>query len=313
MSMFPIAVDTASQELRKNSHKAAKTRATILIMGETGVGKELLARDIHNHSACHTGPFVAINCAAIPANMVEAIFFGYERGAFTGAEQQFAGKFEQAQGGTLLLDEVSEIPLELQAKLLRVLQEQKMERLGGKQLIELNVRIIAATNVDLKQRVSQGLFRQDLFYRLSVFPIYCLPLRERREDIVPLMDHLILKYSSQLGITPPSITQQARQAFKAYTWHGNVREMENVIHRALILADKPTLDTSDFMLEEQTINSSSSTMLGSVLKENETLTILNILKDTQGNRELAAKKLKISPRTLRYKLSKLRLVGIDVP
>jgi len=308
MNVSPIAEDVTSMKMLAIAKKAAKSNVTVLINGETGVGKEVLARYIHLHSAYESGPFVAVNCAALPDNMIEAILFGYEKGAFTGAIQSYAGKFEQAEGGTLLLDEIADMPMSLQAKVLRVIQEREVERLGGKGLIPLNVRLIAATNKILKQQVDLGLFRSDLYYRLSVLPIHCAPLRERKADILPLANRFIAKYASQLDIARPTLTQAAIDKLTAYPWPGNVRELENIIHRVLILSEQHALDADAF-----TFDSSFKTISDSSLKNGETTLILNVLRQTAGCRELAAKKLQISARTLRYKIQKLKSNGIAVP
>lgn len=314
---LPIVEDPRSKAVLEIARKAAKSKANILISGETGVGKELLARYIHYHSAFFNGPFISVNCAAMPDNMVEAILFGYEKGAFTNAINSYAGKFEQAQHGTLLLDEISEIPLGLQAKLLRVLQEREVERICGKKIINIDVRVIAATNQDLKQLAEAGMFRKDLYYRLNVLPIHCPPLRERPHDIIPLADYFISQHADALGKTRYPLTECAKQKLLSYAWPGNVREMDNVIQRALILTEKCVLDESDIELHESENSKVENTIfidqMDSKLKVNEAQTIMNVLKETNGCRGIAAKKLNISPRTLRYKISKLKSIGIKIP
>lgn len=318
--MLPIAVDPKSKTTLEIAHKAAKTNATVLISGETGVGKELVARYIHIHSNFNRGPFVSINCAALPENMFEAILFGYEKGAFTSAINSYAGKFEQAQDGTLLLDEISEMPISLQSKLLRVLQEREIERLGGKKQVKVNVRVIAATNRSLIQQVAMGAFRSDLYYRLNVIPINCAALRERPLDIIPLVEFFIKKYSQDLEKNPPELTNAAKKKLQTYSWPGNVREMDNLIQRALIMTNKNVLDIDDFSISDDALLLSGNNeseiegvRFNSKLKENEAKIIVDVLKEADGCRDTAAKKLNISPRTLRYKISKLKSIGIKVP
>ncbi|GAL14349.1 flagellar regulatory protein FleQ [Vibrio astriarenae] len=211
------------------AHRAAQTDATVLITGESGTGKEVLAKYVHQHSPRKDAPFVAINCAAIPESMLEAVLFGHVKGAFTGATTSQAGKFEEADGGTLLLDEIGEMPLAVQAKLLRVLQERQVERIGSHKAIELDIRIIAATNVDLQQAVSERRFRQDLYYRLDVLPLQWPPLRERKEDILPLAEHFIAKYNRGCNETC-RLTAEAQQALVSYDWVGNIRELETLFN-----------------------------------------------------------------------------------
>ncbi len=304
----PIVHDARSKATLDLALKAAKSRATVLLEGETGVGKEVLARFIHQHSTFATGPFVSINCAAIPENMVEAILFGYEKGAFTNAINSYAGKFEQADGGTLLLDEISEIPLSLQAKLLRVLQEKEVERLCGKKSIPINARIIVATNKNLEELVANGTFRNDLFYRLNVLPIYCAPLRERPQDIIPLAEYFIRQHAENQPI--PVLTREAKEKLLHYTWPGNIREMDNIIQRALVWAENASIQADDLHIS---LESHSFGKLNSTLKINEAKLILDALKEFDGSREDAAKKLNMSPRTLRYKISRFKLIGLKVP
>lgn len=314
LETFLIAEDPHSKRTLEIAQKAAKSNATILISGETGVGKELVARYIHYHSVFHTGPFISVNCAALPENMIEAILFGYEKGAFTNAINQYVGKFEQAQGGTLLLDEISEIPLGLQAKLLRVLQEREIERLGGKNLIAVNVRIIAATNRDLRQQVAAGFFRNDLYYRLNVVPIHCAALRERPLDILPLADYFMNKHSKLLNIKTPVLSESARKMLVQYSWPGNVREIENVIQHTLIMMNSDVIDAHQIALNEENLEAEYDfKQLDSQLKVNEAKVIMDVLKETAGSRGIAARKLNISPRTLRYKISKLKSIGLKVP
>ncbi|QPK65401.1 sigma-54-dependent Fis family transcriptional regulator [Methylomonas sp. LL1] len=333
-----IVTDANMKKLYGLVDKVAKTSVTMLLEGESGTGKEVLARYIHRNSHYHAGPFEAINCAAIPENMLEAMLFGYEKGAFTGASQSMPGKFEQAQGGTLLLDEISEMDLGLQAKLLRVLQEKEVERLGSQRKIALNVRILATTNRKLKDYMRQGRFREDLYFRLNVFPIRIPPLRERVGDILPLAGELLMKHSPH-----------ARGAFRfdpvaaaklqAYHWPGNVRELENVVQRALILQGGGCITADDLLFEDDDMGSISHwhpsrqpivvpavanaadpvdesaelQSLGEGVRSAEEKIILQILNEARGNRKATAEKLGISPRTLRYKIARMKEAGVSVP
>jgi two-component system response regulator FlrC len=244
----PVASAESSQHLLELARRVAASDCTVLIVGESGTGKEVLARFIHRFSARSNGPFVAVNCAAIPENMLEAILFGYERGAFTGAHTAHPGKFEQAQGGTLLLDEITEMPLSLQAKLLRVLQEREVERLGGRTPIALELRVLATTNRRLREEVAAGRFREDLYYRLNVFPLGLAPLRLRRDDILPLAMQL-LGQRSRVGEPIPALSADAAQVLLTYPWPGNVRELDNVLQRALILVNGPVISREHIQFE----------------------------------------------------------------
>lgn len=308
-----IAEDPKSIAILEMARKAAKSPATVLISGETGVGKELLARFIHHYSSFNEGPFVSINCAALPDNMIEAILFGYEKGSFTNAINSYVGKFEQAQNGTLLLDEISELPIALQGKLLRVLQEREIERLGGKKLIEINVRVIAATNRDLHQLAQAGSFRSDLYYRLNVIPVHFLPLRSRKLDIIPIAKYLIEQHAVQIGRVIPILTHAATEKLLAYNWPGNIREMDNVIQRALIMTDGEVISDTDLLLMNQENEVTEQAVFTSKLEANEAKIIIEVLTEAAGCRSLAARKLNMSPRTLRYKISKLKSVGLIVP
>lgn len=321
--------DAAMKKLYQLMTRVAKTDVTVLLQGESGTGKEVVARYVHEHSAYRKGPFVAVNCAAIPENMLEAMLFGYEKGAFTGAVQAAPGKFETAQGGTLLLDEVGELNLALQAKLLRVLQEREVERIGSHKTIELNVRILAATNQKLKQSVESGAFREDLYYRLSVFPVKIPALRERPRDIVPLAAELLRRHSPA-GKPIPSFEPSAQQKMLAYHWPGNVRELENVIQRALIFKMGDSISAGDLLFETDDVNlpdlpmtadrppaeqprEAGSGGLGEQVRSAEEQMILQTLQDENGNRKQTAEKLGISPRTLRYKLARMKQGGIALP
>lgn len=316
-----IAEDEKMQSLKLLTSKVAQSGATVLLHGESGVGKEVFAQFIHNQSTRSSQPFVAINCAAIPENMLEAVLFGYEKGAFTGAIQSTPGKFEQAQNGTLLLDEISEMDASLQAKLLRVLQEKEVERLGGRKTIKLDVRLLATTNRNLKKEVESGRFREDLFYRLSVFPIHIPPLRERVADIIPIASRLINKHA---GSPEPKLTlsASAQQKLLNYSWKGNVRELDNVMQRALIFMDNNEITAEFIHLESDEYKSmnvvqqadivSQESELVNGLKDREQQLILEALKAGNGSRKYAAERLGISPRTLRYKLARMRDSGIAV-
>lgn len=317
----PIAVDKKSIELLMLARKVATTDASVMVLGPSGSGKEVLAQYVHYNSARADQQFVAINCAAIPENMLEATLFGYEKGAFTGAIQACPGKFEQAQGGTILLDEITEMDLGLQAKILRVLQEREVERLGGRKTIKLDVRVIATSNRNLKEAVIEGKFREDLYYRLNVFPLTWLPLAQRRDDILPLAKHLIEKICYKNIENIPELNAGARSKLIAYEWPGNVRELDNVIQRALILHSGDVIDSSDLLIELfETINvvPTQPTMmtedkLGNELKLQEHQIILDTLNACHGSRKAVAEKLGISPRTLRYKIARMRDCGIQIP
>ncbi len=322
-SRQPVVGDPRSEELLLLARKVARSEATVMVLGPSGSGKEVLSRYIHDNSQRANNPFVAINCAAIPENMLEATLFGYEKGAFTGAIQACPGKFEQAQGGTLLLDEITEMDLALQAKLLRVLQEKEVERLGARKTISLDVRVIATSNRDLKEAVARGEFREDLYYRLNVFPITWLPLGQRSGDIIPLADHLISRHASQQGLGSFTLSASARNKLLQHAWPGNVRELENVCQRALILCEGNTIDATDLMIEPATGQAvavatieepeEDNSRLGNELRHQEHQIILDTLTACKGKRKDVAEKLGISPRTLRYKLARMRDQGIDVP
>ena len=317
-----LAVDKSSRDLLTLSRRVADTDASVLISGESGTGKEVLARYLHSNSARSNNPFVAINCAAIPENMLEATLFGYEKGAFTGASQAYAGKFEQAQSGTILLDEISEMDLGLQAKLLRVLQEREVERIGGRKLISLDVRVLATTNRLLREEVNEGNFREDLFYRLNVFPLQIAPLRDRKDDIMPLAEKLIRKHCSLASRTMTSFSRCAEASMLSHDWQGNVRELDNVLQRALILQQGYTITAKDLAFEHLSstqgkaleIDTSRTTeKLGDDLRSHEQRHILDALEKNNCSRRATAKELGISERTLRYKLSRFREEGVAIP
>jgi len=319
----PIAKDPSSIAMLELAKRVAVTDSTVLICGESGTGKEVLANYIHQESNRHKAPFVAINCAAIPENMLEAILFGYEKGAYTGAVSSQAGKFEQANGGTLLLDEISEMDIGLQAKILRVLQEQEVERLGGKKAIPLDVRIIATTNRDLAEYVRERGFREDLYYRLNVFPLRWLPIRERKGDILPIAQSSLERHSAKMRVTNALLKPSAQSKLEAHPWPGNVRELDNVIQRALILSPNGQIHEDhivfDMMsapaasdIDEEPEENSAASILGKGVQQHEFRIIAQALIDANGKRKLVADKLGISPRTLRYKIAKMRECGIDV-
>lgn len=291
------------------ARRVAITNAPVLIQGETGTGKELLAKYIHQYSKQKENAWITVNCAAMPETMVEAILFGYEKGAFTSAVNSYAGKFEQADGGTLLLDEIADLPLNAQAKLLRVLQEQEVERLGAKQSLKVSVRLIAATNQSLIQCVKDNTFRQDLYYRLNVIALTCHPLRERKQDILSMAQHFIEKYAALNDIEMKTLSDAASEKILSYNWPGNIRELENTIQRAVILSNSALIHENDIQLDTQLIDKTDINSL----KDVETDLILSTLRASNGLRSVAAEKLKISPRTLRHKLMKLKQIGLDIP
>jgi two-component system response regulator FlrC len=338
----PVACADVSRRLMELARRVAGSECTVLITGESGTGKEVLARYIHRHSARAAAAFVAVNCAAIPDNMLEALLFGWERGAFTGAHLAHAGKFEQAQSGTLLLDEITEIPLGLQAKLLRVLQEREVERLGARAAISLDVRVIATSNRRLREEVSAGRFREDLYYRLNVFPLAPAPLRQRREDVVPLAMRLLAQHSRPGGRIP-ALHPDAAQRLLTYLWPGNVRELDNVMQRALVLCDGELIRQPHIVFEPPCaelaepgedagsdgssaaghgssgashpalsgLMSASAGALAESLAQAEQRLILQVLR-AHPSRERAAAHLGISARTLRYKLARLRAAGVSL-
>jgi two-component system response regulator FlrC len=321
-----VSEDSRTRELIALARRVATADVTVIISGESGTGKEVLSRFIHGQSARTTGPFVAINCAAIPENMLEAVLFGYEKGAFTGAYQSHPGKFEQAQGGTLLLDEISEMDLGLQAKLLRVLQEHEVERSGGQETIPLDVRVVASTNRNLRDEVAMGRFREDLFYRINVFPLSLPRLCDRPADILPLARQLMRRHVR--GDPYPELSSQAERCLLSHSWPGNVRELENVMQRALILRSGHVIEAHDICLDTVTdadlplaagrhhpltATSGTGCVLEDGLRSREWELIVAALAAVGGSRKVAAARLGISPRTLRYKLARLREAGMDIP
>jgi two-component system, response regulator FlrC len=319
-----VAADPESKRTLSLARKIAENDATVLITGESGTGKEVYARFIRDHSSRSDKPFVAINCAAIPDNMLEATLFGYEKGAFTGALAAHAGKFEQAQGGTLLLDEISEMDLNLQAKILRVLQEREVERLGSSRTISLDVRLIATSNRDLPEEVRVQRFRADLFYRLNVMSLRLPALRERRGDILPLARRAV-QSCARGGQAAVSLSPAAERALLEHDWPGNARELTNIVQRAAWLASGGRIDAADLELVGTRVQASApglppaaspplqDTGLDDDLKKRERELILATLRVTGGSRKLAAQRLGISPRTLRHKLQQLKAAGVTVP
>ena len=359
-----ICRDGRSQQLLALAERVAQTDVTILIGGESGAGKEVLAKHVHLASPRKQGEFVAVNCASIPETMLEDMLFGHEKGAFTGAHQRYLGLFEQAQGGTLFLDEVGELPFSLQAKLLRVLQERELKRLGGNEVIKVDARIVAATNRNLQQEVVEQRFREDLYYRLNVFPLKLLPLRQRPMDILPIAQFLLHKHKGSMGAMAANaqFNQDALNFLQSYSWPGNVRELENVVQRALVLcvggmigmehllvdggledfmeqmpAEVAAVEVPDaYQQQEQEnqvymqatgtdgmnvaypIGNQSQTPvegrgLSEVARDSEQKVILATLQRFNGSRKDTAGELGISPRTLRYKLAKMKDQGLDIP
>ncbi len=313
--VLPVAEDPRSRALLELADRVAQSDVTVLLTGESGTGKEVLARFIHGHSQRSAGPFVAVNCAAIPEQMLEALLFGYEKGSFTGAQARSLGKFVQANGGTLLLDEITEMDLALQAKLLRVLQEREVEPLGASRPVALDVRVIATSNRDLEQVVRDGTFREDLYYRLSVFPLKIPPLRERPGDVAALAQRFLDARSKR----PRALAPETLARLTAHAWPGNVRELENIMQRALLLSEGEAriepghLGLTDALAGEPPVTPRPSTDLADELWEEETRRIITALNVHQGVRKQAAEQLGISDRTLRYKLSKIRAAGVRVP
>lgn len=305
-----VGRSAAIQSVLSNVRRVAATDASVLIRGETGTGKELIARAVHSASKRRDKPLIKINCAALPAGLVESELFGHEKGAFTGAIAKRIGRFELADGGTIFLDEIGEIPLEVQVKLLRVLQEREFDRVGGKSPIEVDVRVIAATNRDLFQAVAEKTFREDLFYRLNVFPLLTPPLRNRAEDIPLLVSFLIDKYMLRIGKRVEGVSANSMQRLRSYRWPGNIRELENVIERAIILADGPVIEVDSEMLPGLTepVTGPASPTTGASLEEVERQHIAAVLKQTnwviEGSNG-AAKILDLHPSTLRYRMKKL--------
>ena len=296
------------QEIFATVMRVAPTRATVLLAGESGVGKDLIARAIHFHSPRRDRPLVKINCTALPENLMESELFGYEKGAFTGANVSKPGKFEQADTGTVFLDEIGDVPPSVQVKLLRVLQEREFERLGSNKTRHIDVRVIAATNQDLRAALEQGTFREDLYYRLNVVPIEIPPLRERKQDIPFLAEHCVEKLAGDTGSRVESITQAAIERLMTYHWPGNVRELENVIERSLVMCSGSQLDASDIKLDVPRARAASGELSlpeGMSLDQYEQELIRQALKKADGNKSQAARLLGLTRNALRYRLTQM--------
>src|SRR5580693_3637268 len=304
-----IGVGPGMQEIFATITRVAPTRATVLLCGESGVGKDMIARAIHHHSPRKDRPFVKINCTAIPENLMESELFGYEKGAFTGANISKPGKFEIANTGTVMLDEIGDVPGSIQVKLLRVLQEREFERLGSNKTQHTDVRVIAATNVDLREALEQGTFREDLYYRLNVVPLNIPPLRERKEDIPYLAKHFVTKLAPESGTKVTSITEAAIDKLMQYDWPGNVRELENVIERSLVMAPGEKLDTPDIRLDmtlrPRQVSGDFSLPSGMSLDQYEQEIIKHALKTADGNKSQAARLLGLTRNALRYRLTQM--------
>ena len=315
-----IAVDPAMKKVIDLADQIAASEASILITGESGVGKEVIAKYVHSKSMRDGKPFISINCAAIPENLLESELFGHEKGAFTGAVARRIGKFEEANGGTLLLDEVSEMDIRLQAKLLRVLQERVVDRVGGAKPVNIDIRIIATSNRNLKQEVKNKTFREDLFFRLNVVNLDIPPLRNRPSDVIALAKHFVKKYAVLNGVDERDLSEGAQRAIAASTWPGNVRELENAMHRAVLLAREHEIETAAIRLPDGEPMSHTSApgeaeekLVGRTVAQVEQDLILQTLSHCLGNRTHAANILGISIRTLRNKLKQYTQDGVPVP
>ena len=310
-----VAQSEKMQAVLRLVERVAPTNATLLIGGESGVGKDLIARAIHQHSQRASGPFIKINSTAIPETLLESELFGYEKGAFSGAVSSKPGKFELADKGTLFLDEIGDIPAAIQVKLLRVLQEREFERLGGTKTLRVDVRLIAATNRDLRAALEEGTFREDLYYRLNVVAIDIPPLREHKEDIPALVDFFLQRFSKEMGQPAPKITPAALKLLTDFHWPGNVRELENVIQRAVTLAEGPSIDTPDIQLDVPAARASAASnhLLppGMTLDQWEEEAIREALRRADGNKSQAARALGLSRNALRYRLSKIGVPDSD--
>jgi DNA-binding NtrC family response regulator len=301
----------AMRDIFHTVERVAPTRATVLLAGESGVGKDMIARAIHQHSPRKNHAFVKINCTAIPENLMESELFGYEKGAFTGANASKPGKFEQADQGTVFLDEIGDVPGNIQVKLLRILQERQFERLGSNLTRNVDVRVVAATNVDLRAALEQGRFREDLYYRLNVVPINIPPLRDRREDIPFLAKHFVQKLSKELGAGAREISSAAMERLLGHSWPGNVRELENTLERSLVLASGEVLEPADIRIEAPRNNMQMTAQQTPLLPEGETLEhweqmmIREALRRANNNKSQAARMLGLTRNALRYRLSQM--------
>jgi len=313
-----IAHSAKMQEVLATVDRVAPTNSTVLLGGESGVGKDLIARAIHEHSRRASGPFVKINCTAIPENLLESELFGYEKGAFTGAVNSKPGKFELADKGTIFLDEIGDVPGSIQVKLLRVLQDREFERLGGTKTLKVDVRVVAATNQDLRAALEEGTFREDLYYRLNVVPISIPPLRERKEDIPYLVDHFIERFAKESGKPIRGITPAAQKLMMEFHWPGNVREVENIIERAVALLAGDMLDSGDIRLDYSPAKPGGADIApeamsaagtfpppGVTLEQFEDEIIKEAVRRAKGNKSQAARLLGLSRNALRYRLAKL--------
>jgi len=300
-----IGESKAIKEVLSTVARVAESDSTVLVRGDSGTGKELVARAIHALSHRAAQKFIFLSCAAIPETLLESELFGYEKGAFTGATRRKVGRFELADSGTLFLDEIGDLSLETQVKLLRVIETQEFERLGGKETVRVNVRIISATNQDLENKIREKTFREDLYYRLNVITIFIPPLRERKEDIIPLVNHFIQKYNQRCGKNIQGLTQEAKEILFSYPWPGNIRELENVIERAIVLSRGEAIDKSDLAyLSFQRAEELPSTLF---LKDLEKNHILKVLEKTGGNLSQAAELLGIHRNTLRLKMKEYQI------
>lgn len=313
-----IYKDAATEKVLQLAKQIAPSTASVLITGESGTGKEVVAKFIHTNSKRANAPFVAVNCAAIPENLLESELFGYEKGAFTGAVARHIGKFEEANGGTLLLDEISEMDIRLQAKLLRVLQERQIDRIGGKKPVDVDVRILATSNRDMRQEVLNKTFREDLYFRLNVVNLALPALRDRKGDILPLAEYFVKKYSELNDLPVKPLAKKTRERLLAYDWRGNVRELENTMHRAVLMSAGTEIDEDAVLLmppmeQASETAAGTDTLVGRTVADVEKDLIISTLKHTLGNRTHAANILGISIRTLRNKLKQYMEEGIDVP
>lgn len=310
-----VCADAKMKKIKEVIEQVACTPVSVLITGESGTGKEVLAKYIHNMSNRANQPFVAINCAALPPSLLESELFGFEKGAFTGAHQRHIGKFELASEGTLLLDEVTEIDPNLQAKLLRAIQEKEIERIGGRETVKINTRIIATSNRNLEKSVAEGTFRQDLYYRLHVIPLEIPPLRSRPGDIDTLSRYFLKKYEREYGKSNMSFSQEAMDILMQHKWPGNVRELQNVVHRAVLMSADLKIAKCDLPIAANDTEHEpwiKQLPIGNSLKNLETTFILETLKHHRGNRTHTAKTLGISLRTLRNKINEFTKSGIRV-
>jgi DNA-binding NtrC family response regulator len=304
-----IGASPSMRDIFQTVARVAPTRSTVLLEGESGVGKDLIARAIHYHSPRRDKPFVKIDCTAIPENLIESELFGYEKGAFTGAGASKPGKFEQADGGTAFLDEIGDVPPPVQVKLLRILQDRELERLGSNRTRQVDVRVVAATNADLRAALSEGRFREDLFYRLNVMPIRIPPLRERAEDIPALAARFVRKFAQELGSAVDSISDDAMAVLVAYHWPGNVRQLENVVERSILLCQGTRLEKGDIKLDQPVAMRASAGVPflpeGMTLDEYEQSILREALRRAGGNKSQAARMLGLTRNALRYRLTQM--------